>query len=248
MAEMLTCVLMWLGRRVAARGICLSFQVGQILRTFTISPTTTILDKNFETFYQITAFLGYQIYSFSPLPPIQCCQCWFVVKTKLDELQTPWNNIEQGEGGLNIFYMPISQDMRKKMCDIRLSQLVLSKIVALHVLAVILDLSVTTTTILPFGRVPSSCIRSIRSVIIRVINKIGRPGSGSPNCLIMSMITDGIGRHKILFSINHNCNKILEKPRQSKTCWRCITICHHCDKKVTLNLTFLGILSRFQSW
>ena len=40
MAEMLTSVLMWLGRRVAARGICLSFQVGQILRTFTISLTT----------------------------------------------------------------------------------------------------------------------------------------------------------------------------------------------------------------
>ena len=30
----------------------------------------------------------------------------------------------------------------------------------------------------------------IRSVIIRVINKIGRPRSGSPICLIASMITD----------------------------------------------------------
>ena len=30
----------------------------------------------------------------------------------------------------------------------------------------------------------------IRSVIIRVINKIGRPRSGSPICLITSMITD----------------------------------------------------------
>ena len=29
-----------------------------------------------------------------------------------------------------------------------------------------------------------------RSVIIRVINKIGRPRSGSPICLITSMITD----------------------------------------------------------
>ena len=48
----------------------------------------------------------------------------------LNKLQTPWNNIEQGEGGLTIFYTPISQDMRQKMCDIRLSQLVLSKIVA----------------------------------------------------------------------------------------------------------------------
>ena len=33
----------------------------------------------------------------------------------------------------------------------------------------------------------------IRSVIIRVINKIGRPRSGSPICLITSMITDRIG-------------------------------------------------------
>ena len=30
----------------------------------------------------------------------------------------------------------------------------------------------------------------IRSVIIQVINKIGRPRSGSPICLITSMITD----------------------------------------------------------
>ena len=35
----------------------------------------------------------------------------------------------------------------------------------------------------------------IRSVIIRVINKIGRPRSGSPICLITNMITDQIGRH-----------------------------------------------------
>ena len=34
----------------------------------------------------------------------------------------------------------------------------------------------------------------IRSVIIRVINKIGRPRSGSPICLITSMIADQIGR------------------------------------------------------
>ena len=30
----------------------------------------------------------------------------------------------------------------------------------------------------------------IQSVIIRVTNKIGRPRSGSPICLITSMITD----------------------------------------------------------
>ena len=44
--------------------------------------------------------------------------------------------------------------------------------------------------------------------IIRVINKIGRPRiagvrSGGPICLIMSMITDRIGRHEILLPINH---------------------------------------------
>ena len=48
----------------------------------------------------------------------------------------------------------------------------------------------------------------IRSVIIRVINKIGRPRSGSPICLITSMITDRIGRHEVLLPINHNFNKI----------------------------------------
>ena len=48
----------------------------------------------------------------------------------------------------------------------------------------------------------------IRSVIIRVINKIGRPRSGSPICLITSMITDRIGRYDVLLPINHNLNKI----------------------------------------
>ena len=50
----------------------------------------------------------------------------------------------------------------------------------------------------------------IRSVIIRVINKIGRLRSGSPICLITSMITDRIGRHKVLLPINHNFNKICD--------------------------------------
>ena len=48
----------------------------------------------------------------------------------------------------------------------------------------------------------------IRSVIIRVINKIGRPRSGSPICLITSMVTDRIGRHEVLLPINHNFNKL----------------------------------------
>ena len=50
----------------------------------------------------------------------------------------------------------------------------------------------------------------IRSVIIRVINKIGRPRNGSPICLIMSMITERIGRHEALLPINHNFNKICD--------------------------------------
>ena len=50
----------------------------------------------------------------------------------------------------------------------------------------------------------------IRSVIIRVINKIGRPRSGSSICLITSMITDRIGRHEVLLQINHNFNKICD--------------------------------------
>ena len=41
----------------------------------------------------------------------------------------------------------------------------------------------------------------IRSVIIRVINKIGRPLSGSPICLTTSMITDRIGRDDVLLPI-----------------------------------------------
>ena len=50
----------------------------------------------------------------------------------------------------------------------------------------------------------------IWSVIIRVINKIGRPLSGSPICLTTSMITDRIGRHDVLLPINHNLNKICD--------------------------------------
>ena len=45
----------------------------------------------------------------------------------------------------------------------------------------------------------------IRSVIILEINK-----SGSPICLITSMITDRIGRHEVLLPINHNFNKICD--------------------------------------
>ena len=44
----------------------------------------------------------------------------------------------------------------------------------------------------------------MRSVIIRVINKIGRQSSGSPICLITSMITDQIGLHEVRLPDNHN--------------------------------------------
>ena len=45
---------------------------------------------------------------------------------------------------------------------------------------------------------------SIRSLIIRVINKIWRPRSESPICLITCVITDRIGRHEVLLLVNHN--------------------------------------------
>ena len=67
----------------------------------------------------------------------------------------------------------------------------------------------------------------IRSVIIWVINKIGRPRSRSPICLITSMITDWIGQHEVLLPINHNFNKICDiigyflnqNTRNSKFCF-----------------------------
>ena len=56
----------------------------------------------------------------------------------------------------------------------------------------------------------------IRFVVIRVIDKIGRPRSGSPICLITSMITNRIGRHEVLLPINHNFNKIFPFSRESR--------------------------------
>ena len=60
-----------------------------------------------------------------------------------------------------------------------------------------------------------------------MINKIGRPRSGSPICLITSTITDRIGRHEVLLPINHNFNKICniigyflnQNTRNSKFCF-----------------------------
>ena len=78
----------------------------------------------------------------------------------------------------------------------------------------------------------TSC-RPIRSVVIRAINKIERPRSGSLislsiiHGLITSMITDRIGRHEVLLPINHNFNKICDiigsflnqNTRNSKFCF-----------------------------
>ena len=44
----------------------------------------------------------------------------------------------------------------------------------------------------------------IRSVILRAINNIGLPLSGSPSCLIRSIIADRIGLHSFLLPINQN--------------------------------------------
>ena len=60
-----------------------------------------------------------------------------------------------------------------------------------------------------------------------MINKIGRPRSASPICLITSMITDRIGRHEVLLPINRNLNKICDiigyflnqNTRHSKFCF-----------------------------
>ena len=67
----------------------------------------------------------------------------------------------------------------------------------------------------------------IGSVIIRVINKIGRSRSGSPICLITIMITDPIGLQEVLLPINHNINKtcdiigyfLNQNTRNSKFCF-----------------------------
>ena len=58
----------------------------------------------------------------------------------------------------------------------------------------------------------------IRSEIIRSINKIGRPRSGSPICLFTSMITHQIGRHEVLLPINHNHYNFREKKSHSCFC------------------------------
>ena len=52
----------------------------------------------------------------------------------------------------------------------------------------------------------SHCCRRLKP------QKIGRPRSGSPICLLIvtSMIKDRIGRHEVLLPINHSFNKIFD--------------------------------------
>ena len=57
----------------------------------------------------------------------------------------------------------------------------------------------------------------IRSVIIRVINKIGRPRSGSSICLITSIFTDRIGRHEVLLLVIYNALSLNQNTRNFKT-------------------------------
>ena len=68
----------------------------------------------------------------------------------------------------------------------------------------------------------------IRSVIIRVIDKIGRPPKRESDLLIMSMITDRIGRHEFLLPIKPNYDKIWERN------WTSVVRFH---KKSTVNST-----------
>ena len=73
MAEMLASVLMWPGGQVAARGICLSLQIGQILRTFPISPTTSTTgrhlgferDYNYHTAFRACYVIMHTVYCLS---------------------------------------------------------------------------------------------------------------------------------------------------------------------------------------
>ena len=55
----------------------------------------------------------------------------------------------------------------------------------------------------------------IRSLIIRVRNKIIRPQKGESDLLITTMITDRIGRHDVRSPINQNYEKIWEEEKIS---------------------------------
>ena len=50
----------------------------------------------------------------------------------------------------------------------------------------------------------------IWSVIKRVINKVGRPRSGSSICLIRRMITNKIGYHSLVIELRVNYNNMCD--------------------------------------
>ena len=96
------------------------------------------MDKTLHILYQISTYSRYLNTPPPPpppAPPFQCYQCCYVVKTKSGELQTPGNSIERGGGGgggwgRGIKYsLPACKSRHsRKMCDIRLFQLLLSMI------------------------------------------------------------------------------------------------------------------------
>ena len=83
-AVMLTCVLMWLGRRLAARVICLSFQIDHRSRTFTISTTTSTTGRhlgfgrehNYHTDFRACYVILHKVYS--SIVVLFCNQCIYL--------------------------------------------------------------------------------------------------------------------------------------------------------------------------
>ena len=95
-----------------------------------------------------------------------------------------------------------------------------------------------------FGDHLRSGIRPNRSVIIRVMNKIGQVGSGSPICLITSMITDRIGWHEVLLTIVSLRNRTARRRRRQNACvWQT----SHCYYLRVLSWSSLNI-NVFWSW
>ena len=86
------------------------------------------LTKLLRHFTKFILIRGTIINDFNPPPPRQCCQCCWVVKTKSGEWQTPRNSIEQGRGKIKYFLPAWKSRHSWQMCDIRLSQPLLSMI------------------------------------------------------------------------------------------------------------------------
>ena len=79
------------------------------------------------------------------------------------------------------------------------------------------------------------------------INKIGRPRSGSPICLITSMITDRIGRHEVLLPINQKICDIIsyflnQNTRNSKFCFASSEKKSHLSARVMARTVQLQLL------